>query len=401
VSGESVVNQFPLVDADTHFYEPEDCFTRHLEARYLDRAVHVERRPGHPTAEMRVGDAPLRFLPRYPTDDVARPGSLTAFFRGDVPRAQLREDRLDGRTIPAFIDRDARLDHMDSEGVEAAIVFPSLGGCDEPQLRKDVELLHAHFRAFNRWVEDDWGYAYRARLFAVPLLTLADPVRASVEVDHVLAAGARVVHLQAMPVNGRSPADPKFDPFWARVAEAGVPVAVHVGDSGYGHLASRWGEEPEPPIATYSAFQRVVAFMDRPIMDMLAALVLHNLFGRHPDLRILSVENGSAWVPYLLHAIDHAAVLSHDGPWLGGRIEGRPSDIFREHIYVSPFAEDDLDGLVSHIGVDRVLLGSDYPHAEGVASAAELRDKVAGWPETESRMVLRGNAATLLGIASS
>ena len=112
-------------------------------------------------------------------------------------------------------------------------------------IRHDAELSGAVLRAFNRWLEDDWGYAYQDRIFAVPLLSLLDVDEAVRELERVLDAGARLVHLKCGPVEGRSPADPHFDAFWARVNEAKVPVVFHIGDAGYNELfGAAWGEDP-------------------------------------------------------------------------------------------------------------------------------------------------------------
>lgn len=106
-----------------------------------------------------------------------------------------------------------------------------------------------------------------------------------------------MVLIRTGPVAGRSPADPHFDPLWARVHEAGIPVALHISTSGYeAELSRMWGENPRASHRTFTAFQWFVAFATRPITDTLAALVMHNLFGRFPDLRIVSIENGSLWV---------------------------------------------------------------------------------------------------------
>jgi predicted TIM-barrel fold metal-dependent hydrolase len=147
-----------------------------------------------------------------------------------------------------------------------------------------------------------------------------------------------------------------------------VPVAFHGAEAGYCDLFSdAFGEKRRPPAHQQSAFQRAV-FWERPIMDTLAALILHNLFGRFPGLQAVSVENGSAWVPYLLRVMDKAEKTGGQGDWLGGRIDDRPSQIFRRHISVAPFDDDDIRDLIERIGADRVLFGSDYPHPEGVAN---------------------------------
>jgi predicted TIM-barrel fold metal-dependent hydrolase len=130
-------------------------------------------------------------------------------------------------------------------------------------------------------------------------------------------------------------------------------------------------------------------------MDTLAALVLHNLFGRYPRLQAVSVENGSWWVPFLLRTMDRAVVTGAQGDWLGGRVADRPSDVFRAHVSVAPFDDDDVRELIGLIGAERVLLGSDYPHPEGHPEPAAFFDG-KGLTDDELRLITRDNAATLL-----
>jgi hypothetical protein len=93
----------------------------------------------------------------------------------------------------------------------------------EHQLRHDPEATFANLRAFNRWIEDDWGFSHQNRIIGVPMLSLVDIELCVGELERVLKAGTRIVHLRPGPVNGRSPADPNFNPFWSRVQEAGIP----------------------------------------------------------------------------------------------------------------------------------------------------------------------------------
>src|SRR5260370_38036807 len=113
-------------------------------------------------------------------------------------------------------------------------------------MRDEVKLTYASLAAFNRWLEEDWGYGADGRIFAVPMLSLLDISRAMAELHRVIEAGARLVHLCPGPTGGRSPADPLFDPFWATAAEAGIPVVVHVSNSGYQHLyGTHWSDTPD------------------------------------------------------------------------------------------------------------------------------------------------------------
>jgi predicted TIM-barrel fold metal-dependent hydrolase len=398
------VAPYRLVDADNHYYEPYDCFTRHIESKFADRAVNIRKDEEQGLGKVYIGDERLGFMSVIQTDHVGAPGALQEYLTGKITkRAELSMPPIRAWDHPAFMERNARLSLMDEQGIEAAIMLPTLGVCVEHELSKDVGAAFANLRAFNRWLEEDWGYQYDGRLFSVPMLSLLDVDMAVAELRRVLDAGARLVALKVGPVYGRSPADPQFDQFWALAAEAGVPVVFHVGNAGYDELYStHWGEKGKLPVQRHSAFQMVTS-KDRPIIDTLAALVLHNLFGRHPDLKVMSIENGSEWVPGLLKQMDKAAdgAKAAKGVWLGGRVEGRPSDIFREHIYVCPFHEDDVRGLIECLGVDRVLFGSDYPHPEGIAEPASFTDCLEGLDAASVQAIMRDNTADLLRLSAS
>jgi predicted TIM-barrel fold metal-dependent hydrolase len=388
---------YRLFDADNHYYETRDCFTRHIEPKLRARAVRVETRADG-RDEIRVGDRPFTFLANWSFERVARPGALREMLRR-------KEYADDGRAVqeavqPAYRDREARLALMDAQGVEAAFLFPTLAVCVEHFMKDDPEQLYANFHAFNRWLDEDWGFAGKGRIYGAPLLSLRDVSRACAELDFVLARGAKLVALRPGPAFGRSPADPHFDPFWARLDEARGPVAFHIAESGYNEMISvHWGEEANPSSHRQSAFQWTCMYGDRPIMDTLAALVFGNLFGRFPHVRVLSVENGSLFVPYLMKVMDKMGGMGLGGPWPGGRIREKPSQILRRHVLVSPYHEEDVVELARQIGPSQVIFGSDFPHAEGLAEPAEFARQIASLPEAEQRMILRENAAGLVGRA--
>jgi predicted TIM-barrel fold metal-dependent hydrolase len=137
---------------------------------------------------------------------------------------------------------------------------------------------------------------------------------------------------------------------------------------------------------------------DRPVMDTIAALILHNLFGRFPNVRVLSVENGSLWVPYLLKQLDKMKGMGRKGPWLGGFVHGRPSEIFKRHVFVSPYHEEDVIALAKLIGASQVVFGSDFPHAEGLERPLDFSDALAGLADHDVRRIMRDNARALVGL---
>ena len=394
--------EYRLIDADEHYYEPDDCFSRHIESRFAGDTIRVDRSTDG-LGRIYLGTR-RTFMSVMPGDYASAPGALQGLFAGGVADGFTHREVVSAKDHPEFIEKKARLALMDTQGVEAAIMLPTLGVSVEYDLRSDMDLLYASLRAFNRWLEEDWGYGADGRIFAVPMLSLADLARAMTELRRVIDAGARLVHLAPGPVAtgpgaGRSPADPVFDPFWAMAAEAGIPVVFHVSNSGYNHFyGPLWSENPANPSHQQSPLQWALCNTERPVVDTLIALTLHNLFGRHPAVQILSIENGSDWLKPLFKTIDKAAALGRRGPMIGGRLPARPSEALAEHLWVAPFPEDDVTALIGAIGAGHVLFGSDYPHPEGLREPLDYVPRLADYDAAGPRKVLRGNTAARLGL---
>jgi predicted TIM-barrel fold metal-dependent hydrolase len=388
---------YKFIDVDTHYYEPADCFTRYMDPAHRDAAIAPRfHEDGNVTIEWNGTDLGL-FPPGNPFAEALKPGALREVMRAVKAGKTFSESGAYVPMRPEWVSRDARLVTMDEQGVEAAVMFPTTGILIEHHLRADVDALYANLRAFNRWLEDDWGFAHQNRIFAAPQLSLRDPERAVAELEWVLERGARVAFLRPGHAHGKSPAHPVFDPFWARVEEAGLVIGLHIAESGYTEFYSTdFSEAPNPTPHEKSALQWAMFYGDRPIMDTLAAMIMHNLFGRFPGLRMLSVENGSLWVPYLLAVMDKMKGMGRSGPWLGGRVEGRPSDIFKRHVTVSPFHEESVQDLIDLLGPTGVAIGSDYPHPEGINEPAAYAALLAPLGPELVRVLMRENARTLL-----
>jgi predicted TIM-barrel fold metal-dependent hydrolase len=388
---------YQLIDADAHYYEPDDCFSRHIEPRYKDATVRVER-GNDGLGRLYLGGRRM-FMSVMPGDYASAPGALQGLFAGEVRAGFTHREVINAKDHPAFTHRTARLALMDQQGIQAAIMLPTLGGAVEEDMVHDIDLTYASLRAFNRWLEEDWGYGADGRIYAVPMLSLLDVSQARAELERVLNLGAHLVHLRPGPVGHRSPADPIFDPFWATAAEAGIPVVFHVSNSGYNHYyGMRWSEDPTNPSHLQSPLQWALCSTERPIVDTLTALSLHNLFGRHPTLQVLSIENGSTWVRHLLKTVDKAAALGRRGPMLGGPLPPKPSRALAQHLWVCPFPEDDVLDLIDTLGPQHVLFGSDYPHPEGLRQPADFVPHLQTCDPATARAVLRTNTAQLLGI---
>ena len=383
---------FRAFDADHHYYEAEDAFIRHVAPAMQRRCMQWAEIGGK--KRLLVGGRVNRFIPNPTFDPVAKPGCLDEFFRGQNPE-QKNMAELFGRLEkipPAYRDRDARLGQLDDQRIEGAFLFPTLGVGMQESLRDDPEAACAAFRGFNQWLEEDWGFAYRERLFAAPYITLVDAKWAEQEVASLIARGVRMVCMVPGPVpdptGGRSPADPLYDGFWSRVNEAGITVAFHSGDAGYRRFLEAWGANREFRAFAYNAFERCTS--SEPIHDTLAALVCHGLFDRFPRVRVATIECGSEWMPALVRKLKKAYGQMRMA------FQRDPVEQLREHVWVSPYYEDDLVRLRELIGTERILFGSDFPHAEGLAVPTDFVHDLEGFSKDDVRRVMRDNAQSLV-----
>jgi predicted TIM-barrel fold metal-dependent hydrolase len=227
------------------------------------------------------------------------------------------------------------------------------------------------------------------------MITLVDVDAAVAELEAVLVRDARVVCIKGGPVlapTGRtSPGDARFDPFWARVNEAGVTIGIHSGDAGYTKYLNDW-----EPIDDFRAFSytplRSVLSKSRPPFETMAALVCHGVFDRFPNVRVASIEAGADWVPDLVKKMGKVYAQNP------GSFGSDPAESFRSHIWIAPFYEDDLALVKETIGLGHVLLGSDWPHAEGLAEPRTFAEDLRrhGFDEGEIRTVMYENGWTLV-----
>jgi predicted TIM-barrel fold metal-dependent hydrolase len=376
---------YQLFDADNHYYESEDAFLRYKDPGSVHNAPRWVEMVEGGARRLIFGDRMNRYV-----------GADHTFSRVGGPGVLLKGEGY-GELEPAraeYRERDARLALMDRQGLEATMLFPTLGVSVEQLLADDVDATYANLRAFNRWLDEDWGFNYEDRLYAVPLLSLLDPYRALDELEFVLDGGARVINLRPGPIAGRSPGDRIYDRFWQTVADADAAVAFHASDDGYRYqMAHLWGwGNVNVPARNITPVQQVISGLGRPIHDTLASVIYSKLFERFPTLRMASVELGCAWVPELLRHLEQA------GP---GDLDEHPIDVFKRHIWVTPFEHEDLNGLAQIIGTDRILFGSDFPHTDGLPEPVLFTHSLKDFDQQSIRKIMHDNARHLIPFAKS
>lgn len=398
---------FRPFDADQHYYEATDAFTRHIDPKMAKRCMQWADIGGK--QRLLVGGKVNKFIPNPTFDPIAAPGSLEDYFRGrNTGGLDLKTmfGELDPITDhPEYRNREARVRQLDEQGLDGALLFPTLGVGMQEALRRDLPALHAAFAAFNAWLDEDWGFDRGdGRLYAAPMITLADPVLAEAEVSRVLDAGAKLLVTIPGPVPDGgdsyvSPAHPRFDRVWGLIAEAGVPMVLHAGLSGVGHYGRFWRTtEPGQGGGGFEGFKHasfpLVAFADRGISDTLASMVCHGLLERFPALRIASIENGAMWLPDLLRNLSDAYGKMPFG------FKEHPVEQFRRQVWIAPYYEDDMTRLRDAVGIERLMFGSDFPHTEGLADPCAFVKDIPEFDDAETKVVMRDNVREFLGLGT-
>ncbi len=384
---------YQIFDGDNHYYEAEDAFTRHIDPKMQRRCMQWAELNGR--RRLLVGGKVNRFIPNPTFDPVARPGCLDEYYQGKNRAGSSIRDAF-GELEPIHAenrDRDARLQVMDEQHVQGAFFFPTLGVGMEEALIDDPEAVIAAFRAFNRWLDEDWGFSHQDRIFAAPYMHLLDVDNAVAELEWALERDVRLVVMRSAPVraNGvsRSLADPIYDPYWARVNEAGITVAFHGGDAGYGRYLADWGEGGTLESFKSSSFKSVVGGGRAPI-DTFAALICHGLFHRFTNLRVASIEMGSMWVPWLIQSFNRAYGMSPSG------FVEDPVETLKRRCWLSPFHEDDVTGLAELVGAENLIMGSDWPHAEGMKAPTDYARELVEFKDDEVQTIMRDNGLFLI-----
>jgi predicted TIM-barrel fold metal-dependent hydrolase len=386
---------FPIFDADNHFYETQESFTRHLPERYKSAIDYVDL---HGRTKIMIRGMVSDYIPNPTFEVVARPGAQEEYFRNGNPEGKTYRELIGEpmRAIPAFREPAPRMELMDELGVDRSLMFPTLASLLEERMRDEPELTHAAIHALNEWMYEEWTFNYHDRIFATPVITLPIVEKAIEELEWVVARGAKTVLIRPAPVPGyrgsRSFGFPEFDPFWKAVEDADILVSMHSSDSGYTRYQNDWTGPSEMLPFRLDPF-RAMSVGKRPMEDTMAAYLCHGVFSRFPKLRVASIESGGDWVAgFLDHVADTHKKMPH-------AFDGDPVEQFKSHVWISPFHEDNLSLLIDTIGADQVLFGSDYPHPEGLAEPRSYVDHLPpGLSDEDVQNIMGGNLARIMKV---
>lgn len=346
-----------IVDGDGHYSEPFEMWARNVDPEFRDRVPRVEHTPEGETV----------VWPHY----VQRPRAGGVGLGDTLTPGGMREGAPRGRRWaegqPGGFDAKLRLVDMDTDGIDAAVLYPSAGLVAHSV--PDPDLQVALMGALNRFAAE-YCSADPTRLFAVANLPLADPeASARILRQRVVEDGFVAGMVRPNPYEGhRLLSDPDRDVLWAVAQDLDVPIVVHEGSM---PVFDRLGNDRVP-----DAISRHVLGHPMEQMAGFTTLFMSGVFERFPRLRVGFMESGSGWLPFLAHRIDEEMEMFG---WQRSDITRTAGDVIRENGFVigaegdDPFVRQNLDLL----GAGSVVWSSDYPHRDATfpGTAASLLER--------------------------
>jgi predicted TIM-barrel fold metal-dependent hydrolase len=288
-------------------------------------------------------------------------------------------------------DVHARIRDMDINGIWASVNFPSMitGFCGTVFSRtSDPELGHAVMRAWNDWFFEEWYGPYPERVVPMGITWLADPELGAAEVRRNAERGFTAVTLPEQPHRLGYPSlhSGYWDPILAACAETGTVVCLHVASSG--PAAGTAPDAPSPALGA-TLFQ-ALAFTACADWLWSGAPV------RFPDLKIAMSEGGIGWVPMLMDRLEFMLDQSGHGrnQWMS---ELSPTEVLQRNFWFCTIDDPSTMPIRHRIGVDRIMVEVDYPHADSTWPDTQLflEKRMAGIPDEEVRLMTHLNAARL------
>ena len=385
---------FPVVDVDSHVYEPAEVWEK-----YLDRDCRVPARSAF-WHEIDAHGLEVTLLNGRRARPLGRSGiPRQACWRpGMTPEAIGRLDPEAAHPItPGARDPGARLADMDAMGVDRALLFPTLFAEYFP-LVEDPDAAWALARAYNDWLWD-FAAADRRRLVPVAVLPMQEPSFAVRELERVAARGVRAAFIRPVFFEGRYPNHPSYDPVWKRLEELDVAACVHPSP---GNANPEWtcaGPFVDRVAGNlrigHSVAEAVAPFMDNS--TLLTALCFYGHMEIYPKLRLTLVHSGASWVPLALEKAETYL-------WLFSGIRDvslEPEHVFFQRPSLVSFDswETPVARLTDVFG-DVAAWGSRYPnHDTGTVDEALGTLARYGVAEPAVAKYLGGNALRHFGLA--
>ena len=376
------MNKSLVIDVDGHILEPSDLWTRNIEPEYRDMAMHMG--VGEDGLEQWFSEGKGdRFLSKGTSANMATVSKTREWRQKNIfenPSVTWEQGR---EMNPGACNPDARVELMDMEGIDKSILYPSLG-LSWAGGTKDPALAAAYCRVYNDWLVD-FCSAHPDRLYPAITLPWTDVNEAVKELKRTAGVGPRAVMCPATPPHDRSYGTRYWDPLWEEFQEQDLPPALHVSAGGTPAGSLLHPEIDKPSWWIFSTSQDIqLSFM---------SFFQGGVFDRFPTFRLVVLESGTLWMPYILDRMDEKFEV------VGFSMESKeePSTYFKTRGWISMEPEDEYGALTAELlGADRVLWAYDYPHSDSWTGPVKtLRETLSKLPEDDQRKVMGENALDL------
>lgn len=361
-----------IISADSHTIEPEDLWLRALGDRY--------------------GDETPRVIDSYA-------GAEGPFFYTGKQYARFEEQKqklVEAGTPDAGEDPEARVDFQKRAGIEAEILYPTLGlsilhSSNRPDYR---QIVRDASRVYNDWLQEFVSHDPK-RLLGAAMIPMDDLDWAVAELERTAKLGFKTPMIHAAPPEGSPPyRDRRYDPFWARAQEAGLPVTLHIvtgriADPMAGHTREEWEEGPNMFLETWEEIPHVLA----------TDFIFGRILDRFPELKVVTAELELSWMPTFMSRIDR--IQNHYSNRLQlPNLEMAASDYLKQRVWHGFIDEERSLPVFPEVGFERVVWGSDFPHtiAVGVETEKALDRLLRNVAASDRARICSGNAVELFGL---
>ena len=368
--------KYTVISADDHIVEPPHVFEGRVEKKFADRAPRViEKEDGTET---------------WVYDGTELPNvGFNAVVGRPVDEWRMEPTRFDEKR-PGAWDIHERIADMDLNGIYASLNFPSFlpgfAGQRLQQVTSDTGLAMAAVRAWNDWHLEEWAGSYPDRIIPCQLPWLLDADVGAEMIRRNADRGFRAVSFSEEPSRLGFPTihSGYWDPFLQACEETGTVINLHIGSSGSSPATTA---DAPPDVAGVLFF----AYAISAAVDWLFSLAPV----RYPELKICLSEGGIGWVPALLDRLDHMGAYSQMyGTW---HSELTPSEVLRRNFWFCAVEDQSAFALRDRIGVDHILLESDYPHCDSTWPNTQrvVEEEIGGLPAEDIKKMTWENASLL------
>jgi len=366
------MSTYKLISSDSHIIEPPELWEKRIDPKFKDRAPRLVHEGNND---------------QWYCDGVAF-GGVGVNQQAGVRFEHPEELTLEGSmvTVPlGGLDPHAHVKDMDVDGVAGGVLYPSQGLTLFQVPATDV--LSAAFRAYNDYVAE-FCKPSPHRLKGIAMINVDDVEDGVRELERAAKMGLAGAMISIRPFLRYD--HPTYERFWGAAQDLDMPLSLHTG-------TMRW--RPGTDVGAV-VLQNPFDFpnRDHDVRECINAIILSGVFERYPRLKVGAVEFEIAWAPYFLRRMDEFYTQRAMG-MRGKRLKGGalPSDFFRQNVFIG-FQEDDLGiQLRYHVGVDNLLWGSDYPHAESTfPRSREILERILQGVTEEEKAKIAGENATRL-----